>query len=111
MNIARTLMGRLLPTTTFVVIAFLVGFLVGTQSDLTLAQDTTQPPPEAEEGFASFWQAYNLIQSEYLDKVAPETLVNGAIDGLMNALDDNDDVQNVYANFEVSDALMQKLSA
>jgi carboxyl-terminal processing protease len=88
MNIARTLMGRLLPTTTFVVIAFLVGFLVGTQSDLTLAQDNTQPPPEAEESFASFWQAYNLIQSDYLDKVAPETLVNGAIDGLMNALDD-----------------------
>jgi YebC/PmpR family DNA-binding regulatory protein len=30
---------------------------------------------------------------------------------LMDALDDNDDVQNVYANFEVSDALMQKMSA
>jgi len=26
-------------------------------------------------------------------------------------LDDNDDVQNVYANFEVSDDLVQKLSA
>jgi transcriptional/translational regulatory protein YebC/TACO1 len=30
---------------------------------------------------------------------------------LMAALEDNDDVQNVYANFEVSDALVQKLSA
>jgi YebC/PmpR family DNA-binding regulatory protein len=30
---------------------------------------------------------------------------------LMDALDDNDDVQNVYANFEVSDALVQKMSA
>ncbi len=30
---------------------------------------------------------------------------------LIEALEDNDDVQNVYANFEVSDALMQKLSA
>jgi YebC/PmpR family DNA-binding regulatory protein len=30
---------------------------------------------------------------------------------LIDALDDNDDVQNVYANFEVSDALMQKMSA
>jgi YebC/PmpR family DNA-binding regulatory protein len=30
---------------------------------------------------------------------------------LIDALDDNDDVQNVYANFEVSDAVMQKMSA
>ncbi|HLH11472.1 MAG TPA: YebC/PmpR family DNA-binding transcriptional regulator [Methylovirgula sp.] len=29
---------------------------------------------------------------------------------LMDSLDDNDDVQNVYANFEVSDALMAKMS-
>ncbi len=28
---------------------------------------------------------------------------------LMSALEDNDDVQNVYANFEISDALAQKL--
>ncbi len=30
---------------------------------------------------------------------------------LIESLDDNDDVQNVYANFEVSDALVQKMSA
>src|SRR4029077_21127980 len=30
---------------------------------------------------------------------------------LIEALGEHDDVQNVYANFEVSDALMQKLSA
>ena len=30
---------------------------------------------------------------------------------LIDALEDNDDVQNVYANFEVSDALMSKMSA
>lgn len=30
---------------------------------------------------------------------------------LIEALEDNDDVQNVYANFEVSDALMAKMSA
>ncbi len=29
----------------------------------------------------------------------------------MNSLEDNDDVQNVYANFEVSDALLAKMSA
>jgi transcriptional/translational regulatory protein YebC/TACO1 len=30
---------------------------------------------------------------------------------LIEMLNEHDDVQNVYANFEVSDALMQKLSA
>lgn len=30
---------------------------------------------------------------------------------LLEALDDDDDVQNVYANFEISDQLMEKLSA
>ena len=30
---------------------------------------------------------------------------------LINALNDQDDVQNVYANFEVSDALIAKMSA
>jgi YebC/PmpR family DNA-binding regulatory protein len=30
---------------------------------------------------------------------------------LIDSLDDNDDVQNVYANFDMSDAVMQKLSA
>jgi transcriptional/translational regulatory protein YebC/TACO1 len=29
---------------------------------------------------------------------------------LVEALDDHDDVQNVYANFEIPDAVMQKLS-
>jgi transcriptional/translational regulatory protein YebC/TACO1 len=29
---------------------------------------------------------------------------------LLDALDDNDDVQNVYANFDIPDAVMQKLS-
>ncbi len=30
---------------------------------------------------------------------------------LVGTLEDNDDVQNVYANFEVSDALVAKMNA
>jgi transcriptional/translational regulatory protein YebC/TACO1 len=30
---------------------------------------------------------------------------------LLETLNEHDDVQNVYANFEVSDALVQKMSA
>jgi len=30
---------------------------------------------------------------------------------LVQALEDNDDVQNVYANYDIDDALMEQLSA
>ena len=49
------------------------------------------------------WKPQNTVA---VDDEAGEKIIK-----LMDALDDNDDVQNVYANFEVSDALMQKMSA
>jgi YebC/PmpR family DNA-binding regulatory protein len=49
------------------------------------------------------WKPQNTIA---LDDASGEKMLN-----LIESLDDNDDVQNVYANFEVSDALMQKMSA
>jgi len=49
------------------------------------------------------WKPQNTVA---VDDEAGEKILK-----LMNALDDNEDVQNVYANFEVSDALMQKMSA
>jgi len=52
---------------------------------------------------ALLWKPQNTIA---LDDASGEKMLN-----LIEALDDNDDVQNVYANFEVSDALMQKMSA
>ena len=49
------------------------------------------------------WRPMNTVQ---VDEDAGETLTK-----LLDALDDHDDVQNVYANYEMSDALMEKLSA
>jgi len=49
------------------------------------------------------WKPQNTVT---VDDEAGEKILK-----LMDALDDNDDVQNVYANFEVSDALVQKMSA
>jgi YebC/PmpR family DNA-binding regulatory protein len=49
------------------------------------------------------WKPQNTIA---LDDEQGERLLR-----LIETLEDNDDVQNVYANFEVSDALMVKLSA
>ena len=52
---------------------------------------------------ALLWKAQNNIA---VDDVTGEKLF-----AMIESLDDNDDVQNVYANFEVSDALVQKMSA
>ena len=51
---------------------------------------------------AMLWKPQNTIA---LDDEAGEKILR-----LIESLDDSDDVQNVYANFEVSDALMQKMS-
>jgi YebC/PmpR family DNA-binding regulatory protein len=52
---------------------------------------------------ALLWKPQNTIA---VDDEAGEKVLK-----LIEALDDSDDVQNVYANFEVSDTLMQKMSA
>jgi len=51
---------------------------------------------------AMIWKPQNTVM---LSDEAGEKMLK-----LMQALDDDDDVQNVFANFEVSDALMQKMS-
>jgi transcriptional/translational regulatory protein YebC/TACO1 len=51
---------------------------------------------------ALIWRPQNTIK---VDDEAGEKILK-----LVNTLEDNDDVQNVYANFEISDALMAKLS-
>jgi YebC/PmpR family DNA-binding regulatory protein len=49
------------------------------------------------------WRPQNTVA---LDDEAGEKVLK-----LIESLDDNDDVQNVYANFEVSDALVARMSA
>jgi YebC/PmpR family DNA-binding regulatory protein len=51
---------------------------------------------------ALLWKPQNTVA---LDDEAGEKMLK-----LIELLDDNDDVQNVYANFEVSDALVAKMS-
>ena len=52
---------------------------------------------------ALMWKPQNTVA---VDDEAGEKILK-----LIEALDEADDVQNVYANFEVSDALVQKMSA
>jgi YebC/PmpR family DNA-binding regulatory protein len=52
---------------------------------------------------ALLWKPQNTVP---VDDETAEKLLK-----MIEALDESDDVQNVYANFEMSDALMQKMSA
>ena len=52
---------------------------------------------------ALMWKPQNTVA---VDDVAGEKLLK-----MIETLNENDDVQNVYANFEVSDALVAKMSA
>ncbi len=52
---------------------------------------------------ALMWKPQNTVS---VDDESGEKVIK-----LIESLDDNEDVQNVYANFEVSDALVQKMSA
>jgi YebC/PmpR family DNA-binding regulatory protein len=52
---------------------------------------------------ALMWKPKNTVA---IDDDKGEKLIN-----LLDVLNEHDDVQNVYANFEVSDALVQKMSA
>ena len=52
---------------------------------------------------ALLWKPQNTVS---VDDESGEKILK-----LIEALDDSEDVQNVYANFEVSDALVQKMSA
>jgi YebC/PmpR family DNA-binding regulatory protein len=52
---------------------------------------------------ALLWKPQNTVA---LDDESGEKVLK-----LIEALDDSEDVQNVYANFEISDALVQKMSA
>ena len=51
---------------------------------------------------AFVWKPQNTVG---VDDEAGEKIIK-----LMGLLDEHDDVQNVYSNFEISDALMQKMS-
>jgi len=72
------------------VVVFVAGFALGNQQLVSFAQSNTAPPAGVEDTFEPFWQVYNLIENEYLDRsdVTPEELVNGAINGMVESLGD-----------------------
>jgi carboxyl-terminal processing protease len=82
--LARKLLGVLI-----LIGIFVAGFAAGSGVNTTAqVNPNTRPPVEAEEEFAAFWETYNLITKIYLEPVDRQKLVDGAINGLVESLED-----------------------
>ncbi|MCY3779946.1 MAG: S41 family peptidase [Chloroflexi bacterium] len=76
---AQALPGSILMT----LVVFALGFAAGTVSNSPTAALT-----DTDQAFEPFWDAFSLIESRYVDQVEVEVLVDGAIDGMVDALGD-----------------------
>lgn len=88
MKITPDLRGRLraLSLVAALTLVFVIGYALGTQQSVVQAQYGT--PEQVRSAFAPFWETFRLIQDEYIEEVPVETLVEGALNGMMNALND-----------------------
>lgn len=68
-----------------VAVAFSAGFLAGNHST---PQKTFAQSAEVDEVFQPFWEAYNLIKAQYVDPMEDETLMIGALEGMLEVLGD-----------------------
>jgi carboxyl-terminal processing protease len=71
-------------------LVFGAGFALGSLNSV-IAQSNTQPPndPEIASRFDYFWQTFNYIRTEYLHEVDIDALVEGAVVGMVDSLDDD----------------------
>jgi carboxyl-terminal processing protease len=83
----RTLAQRIqhLQLVVLLAVTFTLGYTLGTQQSTASAQDAIQT---TEEVFAPLFQAYELIQDQYINDIETDALVNGAIRGMVEELDD-----------------------
>ena len=72
-----------------IVAVFALGFVLGNQYTISSAQTGAYSLPEdVVPVFEPLFQAYNLVEGQYLDMPDPEVLADGAIRGMIEALDD-----------------------
>jgi carboxyl-terminal processing protease len=90
MKVLRGLWQRSRPLQIGLIIAavFAVGFVLGNQNSISQAQSDNVQPKSAEKAFEPFWQVYNLINNNYIDRVDTSKLVDGAIKGMVDSLGD-----------------------
>lgn len=87
MKFQRALRGRFIFTVASGVAIFAGGFAIGTLSTVIHAQ-TVNLPADAAAAFEPISEVYDLIQSQYIDDIDPQTLADGALRGMVEALGD-----------------------
>ncbi len=76
---------------------------------LTAPEDFNDVREELEKNGVKFVEASVTMLPQTTVEITDEKVANRVI-RLMDALEDNDDVQNVYANFDIADEIMEALS-
>ncbi|GAB1421770.1 hypothetical protein MASR2M15_19590 [Anaerolineales bacterium] len=74
-------------TAILILAIFAAGFIFGTIL-LPSAAQNTDPVQDVDSAFEPLWEVFNLIQTDYIDDVTVQQLVDGAITGMVDALGD-----------------------
>ncbi len=88
----------------FIVVIFIIGFVLGNQITVIQAQSNVIPA-EAQRELQPIYEVYAALQADYVEDLEVDTLVNGAIDGMIAALDDPYSsylTPEAYQNFDIS---------
>ena len=81
---------RISSTVLLTVVIFASGFVIGNVSMLTRTNAQGRVAlSDTDEAFEAFWDAFSIIESRYVDPVDVEVLVDGAISGMVDALNDD----------------------
>jgi carboxyl-terminal processing protease len=77
---------------TLALLLLLAGFTAGVMVDRLawLPDSASRPPADLGHTFDPFWEVWNLVQENYVDRKAvdPEKMTRGAIDGMLRSLGD-----------------------
>ncbi len=86
---------------------FGAGVLVGTSHPTALAQGGATQPADTEQLFAPFWEAWNQVHRRYVDPLNDDTLMQGAIAGMVDAIGDR---HTAYMDPKLFETLSNDLS-
>ena len=68
---------------------FAFGFIAGNISQFNTSAQGRVLLSDTEQAFEPFWDAFSIIESRYVDQVEVELLVDGAIEGMVDVLQDD----------------------
>jgi carboxyl-terminal processing protease len=92
---------RAISVVLLIVVVFGGGFLLGTAQPVLLVQAQTGQPPETEDLFRPFWEAWNIVHARFvdIDQVDDNELMEAALTGMLSALGDENTIYSTPAAF------------